>query len=113
MLVLHLVRFFDDGTGRAADSLLKDERPVTIDSTLQFGDAFYALRSVVVHIGQTLRGGHYVCYERTGGGASNSADGWVRYDDARVSDMTDPTQRADVRAGAYLLFYERVGRAVA
>ena len=63
----------------------------------------YRLRAMVLHLGQNIHAGHYVCIGRVG-----DSD-WRRYDDAR----TRSVMLADVcsqwcRQNVYLLFYERV-----
>ncbi|CBJ31209.1 similar to deubiquitinating enzyme 3 [Ectocarpus siliculosus] len=58
----------------------------------------YDLNGVVHHIGQTTNKGHYVAFVRLPG------EGWLRYDDAKVTGVTD----SDVRTqNALILSYTR------
>lgn len=101
-LVLHLKRF--DGDGK------KLVTPVTLPLTLDLQQyvsgatavsARYTLKSLVVHIGTTIRSGHYICFSQ------GSQDGrWRRYNDSRV-DFVDESTALENTKNAYILCYEQ------
>ena len=61
----------------------------------------YELRAIVSHHGPRCYSGHYTCVER-------GSEGWVEYDDARVTPLgIDPTAHDEHSRGAYILFYQK------
>ena len=121
VLLLHLSRFeADPATGVAH----KRCTPVSLDLALRLRHApaaaagrapheapppealptaasVYELRAIVSHHGPRCYSGHYTCAER-------GSDGWVEYDDTRVTRLTvDPTAHDEHSRGAYILFYQK------
>lgn len=62
----------------------------------------YQLRAVVVHYGQTIRSGHYICFGRKN-------EDWFKYNDSSVEPCTkaDAFEGERARSNAYMLFYAR------
>ena len=89
--ILHLKRFAFEGTQR------KRNDPVTFPRTLEFGSARYEFSAMVEHIGETVRGGHYVANVQT-------ATSLLQCDDERVNEVT--WEHVSARQ-AYVLAYVR------
>ena len=104
-LVIHFKRF--DMYAR------KVTKPVTYPSLINFSEfAFpedkvnkqdhqnYELYGVVVHIGGTLNGGHYIAY------CKSPDNNWYLCDDSRVANASNN----GISSGAYMLYYRKVQR---
>ena len=102
VLCLHLVRWRG---GRDQDALL---HTVRCEEDLDCEGTPYALRSVVCHMGQTPRAGHYTCrvhYPTEGGN-------WWYYNNSerrlvRPDEVTTTAQVVGSVERSYLAFYER------
>ena len=101
VLCLILKRFLGPG-----QSVL---HPVVPDEVLYYGDKSYDLRSVVVHLGDTLDAGHYVAVSNH---ATPDGDWWLFNDHSRTKathlqktteGSTDGTQMK-----SYVAFYEQL-----
>ena len=104
-IVIHFKRF--DMYAR------KVSKPVTYPSLINFSEfAFpedklnkqesynYELYGVVVHIGGTLNGGHYIAY------CKSPDNNWYLCDDSRVANASN----SGISQGAYMLFYRKKQR---
>jgi uncharacterized UBP type Zn finger protein len=111
MLVLNRWVYSDDGSGHRTERCV--DHPVTLADTLEFSGSFYALRSVVIHIGATSRAGHYTTLARHDVAGQKGAPHWWLYDDARRTSATDNERRACGRdrrnrdMKSYIVFYEK------
>ena len=98
-LVLHLKRF--DAVGK------KLVTPVALPLTLNLapyavgtsGPTTYSLKALVVHIGSTIRSGHYICFSKR-----CQDERWCRYNDSRV-DFVDVNVALRETNNAYILCY--------
>ncbi len=108
ILLLQVKRFATSEDGR---SFVKIKNPVEVPEYLdltpvmQAGKAegyLYQLRAVVVHRGETIRGGHYICFAR-------KDEQWFRYNDAVVDKCTsrEAFESYEAQRDAYMLFYAR------
>ena len=88
--------------GRLSPHLLAEAgpRPLPADAAL----LRYELYGVCVHLGQTMREGHYIAFMNTG--PSLAEEEWRAFDDARVWRCTRSEALA---AQAYVAFYRRSG----
>eukprot|EP00939_MAST-03C_sp_MAST-3C-sp1_P004511 g4511.t1 len=83
---------------RRGDDVVEDD-DCSLDPSQRNAAAEYRLRSIVVHLGDSMGSGHYVAYVRDGHGS------WYLCDDARVR----PTSLKNVlHQKAYMLCYEKV-----
>lgn len=100
VLVFQLKRFAFCGMGEKLDkdvsfpSILKLPRKMVNNAKLPLT---YELRSIVVHHGKSLSGGHYTAYVK-------QADCCLHFNDDRVERVSERTM---MNQKAYLLFYER------
>jgi ubiquitin C-terminal hydrolase len=116
ILLLQVKRFATSEDGR---SFFKIKNPVQVPEYLdvtpvmqqqQEGAAaqgyLYQLRAVVVHRGETIRGGHYICFAR-------KDEQWLRYNDAVVDKCTsrEAFEGYEAQRDAYMLFYSRMDAA--
>eukprot|EP01025_Chloroclados_australasicus_P008485 TRINITY_DN1301_c2_g1_i1.p1 TRINITY_DN1301_c2_g1~~TRINITY_DN1301_c2_g1_i1.p1 ORF type:complete len:995 (-),score=153.32 TRINITY_DN1301_c2_g1_i1:1271-4255(-) len=104
VLILHLKRFSFGHTGRKIDhhvqynNFVNLSRHICQQSMLQQYNHDYQLYGVVVHLGHSLHGGHYIAYVRAGNGR------WFRMDDENVCAVSEGEV---FRQRAYILFYIR------
>lgn len=114
VLLLHLKRFVYN---EATDVFEKCKVPVEIPLRLDLAELLtpnappvaagvstsFIVRAVVMHLGPTIRSGHYVCHVR------NKDQTWTKYNDSLVakSNVSDSLNGPDAARNAYLLFYER------
>lgn len=104
-LVLHLKRF-DHSLHR------KLFTPIVLPETLDLssvtrkeapGSRVYKLRAIVLHLGETIHGGHFICHAR---GDDNR---WRKFNDSLVSNLSpgDAYQTSTAQQNAYIICYER------
>jgi ubiquitin C-terminal hydrolase len=69
----------------------------------------YELIGVVVHTGQSIRGGHYYAYIKD---QYEKNPLWYRCDDVRITSasITSNEVQADIERNGYLFFYKRMGQ---
>ena len=94
VLVVHAIRFGHDG-----DKIHPIGRDMTSPPVLHLQGSTYALCSVVEHIGESSRSGHYVAYAKDIGFA-----GWFRFDDGDVSRCSEE----DATRHPYLAMYQKL-----
>ena len=98
VLALHLKRWPPDNPDSLNASVVKPPR------TLVFADVTYHLRSVVLHRGATVAGGHYVALMHQ---PSIGACEWWRYDDAERKAASDADLSTSQTWKSYVCFYEQ------
>ena len=103
ILVLHYKRFEQDERGRLYKVNDTMSAPLELDMepfcSAKQKQTKYDLQSIVVHLGNSLRQGHYVCYNR------NPYDGkWYYTSDTSVK-MASQTDV--LRCQPYICFYEK------
>jgi len=113
VLLLHLKRFvYNEKTDVFEKCTLPVEIPLRLDlapllspnAPVPAGiSTTFIVRAVVMHLGPTIRSGHYVCHVR------NNNHTWTKYNDSlvAVSNVRDSLNGPDAAKNAYLLFYER------
>ncbi|KAL9272406.1 Ubiquitin carboxyl-terminal hydrolase 3-like protein [Drosera capensis] len=111
ILVLHLKRFerTNWGSSQKLDYRVAYPFELKLSNTTEAADTEYSLSAVVVHLGNTLHSGHYVCMAR-------SHNNWFYFDDKEV-EMIDESfvqlcfgaemNYTSASENGYLLFYER------
>ena len=98
ILVIQLKRF--QGLQKIDDLVRFPSEHASIKYSID-GDEYntqYRLMGIVVHIGASIQGGHYVSYVHAG-------ENWFKMDDHIVSTVRWQTVR---RKKAYMLFYEQI-----
>jgi uncharacterized UBP type Zn finger protein len=111
VLVFQFCRFFLDDWGRLKKELRHIPWPATLTLRDCTGEKRYCMTSAVVHIGPSLKSGHYISVLKVG-------TSWIYADDGQLRSLKDAevegfTKEGTVRGwgqrctSAYLLFYER------
>lgn len=100
-LLIVLKRYvFDSQSHRSSKSTVC----INLDEDLLVGDASLSLQSVIVHIGSTIRSGHYLSYRR----CETDRSKWSVYNDQSVQHGIDLP--ATVSRDCYVLLYKVTGR---
>ena len=89
-LVVQLKRF--------TDHLVKIKRKVVVGDEVDMGGQRYTLRAFIHHVGDSMRGGHYIAYALRG-------DHWYKLNDKIVTE--DPAGRAEAASEAYIYYFSR------
>lgn len=96
--VVQLKRFrYDDQHG-----VRKIVRPITVGARLRQGNRDYALRGVILHIGDTPTSGHYVAYVK-----ARTSGNWFKVNDSSVEAKPEAHVLDQARLG-YMFYFERV-----
>jgi ubiquitin C-terminal hydrolase len=90
-IIFHLRRFSFDGQAR------KIKKHISFSDTMLLDDCRWNLRAVIVHLGRSINGGHFVVFKRTD-------DLWWHIDDDKVQETSF---QAVQESEAYILFWEK------
>ncbi len=102
-LLINLERFVPNvkNPGQSTKFTNPIEIPEELDAKLLKKDASnqkYELSSFIVHIGQTINGGHYIAYRKV-------KDQWVKCDDGDISDSSKEEMLTAAK-NSYICFYK-------
>ncbi|KAL9272400.1 Ubiquitin carboxyl-terminal hydrolase 3-like protein [Drosera capensis] len=111
ILVLHLKCFERTNHGSSQKLVYRVAYPLELKltNTTEAADTEYSLSAVVMHLGETLESGHYVCMAKT-------RNYWLYFDDEEVEIIDESfvqyyfgavVNYISASENGYLLFYER------
>ena len=94
---------------RFEDKQKKNQTPIHIPQCIYSYDFIcepmqdpfrYILESVIIHVGETIKGGHYYCYARY-------REGWFKCNDTSIERVILAQMQDDIDKNAYILAYKR------
>lgn len=91
-LLISLKRFKANGQAKLHSEVIYPE-------LLHFGEWLYRLSAVIIHLGEDMTSGHYICYVK-----DEFTNEWFKADDAR---FTKDSSVLNYTTSVYLLCYER------